>query len=694
MDPFNPVIRVFFVGASQDCLTFSLDASELKAWRAAAKEVFVRCCEALTPVNIQTWPRTAEIVINGRVFLFAVTFLESGLKEDTGCVGGGVACLPPEGVASVGVFLAHLSRAESIDAQGDFTRGAVLRCVWIVLGETKGPEALQESEDEEVQCLEVGRRLKLLCPITFTRIEVPCRGRLCRHLQCYDLEGFLQVSRGMKAFNSRWRCPQCHLVVLPHDLVVDGFFLYLLKQTGEDDTEVELQADLSFRVLSDEELKAESKRAEQQRQLAAETLLKPKGEETEPTGKVAFEVVEMLTSEAFGQLAGGSSASSSLVETSHGAVKEGSSGDEEPSKKRQRRRAPEGFSEEAKSRSRTEVLCLSDSSDDEHQRQQSQQHKTAMESIADGDSRASTDPNSRNGGAADAPIALDSDTDDDDQQAQAKLREASTPEGKLLEAFAGSMSSVVGSEGAAACSHISSSNTIGGRSAFPDGGCQWQAGAPTDGLAERDISGVGAPLTSTQLPTADALGIAAAAPTVGAPAVGIPTVGAPTVAAPTVGVPAVAASAVAASALDAPTVGAPAVAASALDAPTVGAPAVGDLAVGDLAAGAPAVDGLRALQERCQQELLLRQQRQAIDPQMELLLLQHNRHEASDEHRELWTPAMASKAVVASKAACASWRGERRRGSSMHVAALTGSVCTRAWFWQERGRVLWCAYRY
>lgn len=36
--------------------------------------------------------------------------------------------------------------------------------------------------------------------------------------------------------------------------------------------------DLTYRVLSDEELKAESKRAELQRQLAAEALLKPKGE--------------------------------------------------------------------------------------------------------------------------------------------------------------------------------------------------------------------------------------------------------------------------------------------------------------------------------------------------------------------------------------------------------------------------------
>ena len=74
------------------------------------------------------------------------------------------------------------------------------------------------------------------------RIEIPCRGKACGHLQCYDLGGYLQVSRSTKAFNSRWRCPQCHLTVLPADLVVDAFFLQLLRETGEDDTEVELQA--------------------------------------------------------------------------------------------------------------------------------------------------------------------------------------------------------------------------------------------------------------------------------------------------------------------------------------------------------------------------------------------------------------------------------------------------------------------
>lgn len=62
------------------------------------------------------------------------------------------------------------------------------------------------------------------------------------HLQCYDLSGYLLVSRSTKAFNSRWRCPQCHLTVLPSDLQVDCFFQHLLAQTKEEDIEVELQA--------------------------------------------------------------------------------------------------------------------------------------------------------------------------------------------------------------------------------------------------------------------------------------------------------------------------------------------------------------------------------------------------------------------------------------------------------------------
>ena len=48
-------------------MTFSVDASEIRKWRSEGKEIIIRCCQSGTPLNIQTWPRTVEILINGRV---------------------------------------------------------------------------------------------------------------------------------------------------------------------------------------------------------------------------------------------------------------------------------------------------------------------------------------------------------------------------------------------------------------------------------------------------------------------------------------------------------------------------------------------------------------------------------------------------------------------------------------------------
>lgn len=73
------------------------------------------------------------------------------------------------------------------------------------------------------------------------RIEVPCRGRSCLHLQCYDLAGYLLVTKNTKAFNTRWKCPECHLYVRPDELVIDGFVQKVLADTDEDATVVELE---------------------------------------------------------------------------------------------------------------------------------------------------------------------------------------------------------------------------------------------------------------------------------------------------------------------------------------------------------------------------------------------------------------------------------------------------------------------
>ena len=48
-------------------------------------------------------------------------------------------------------------------------------------------------------------KISLKCPITFKRITLPARGHDCKHIQCFDLESYLQLNCERGA----WRCPVC-----------------------------------------------------------------------------------------------------------------------------------------------------------------------------------------------------------------------------------------------------------------------------------------------------------------------------------------------------------------------------------------------------------------------------------------------------------------------------------------------------
>jgi hypothetical protein len=49
------------------------------------------------------------------------------------------------------------------------------------------------------------KQVSLKCPITFKRIALPARGHECKHIQCFDLESYLQ----MNCDRGSWKCPVC-----------------------------------------------------------------------------------------------------------------------------------------------------------------------------------------------------------------------------------------------------------------------------------------------------------------------------------------------------------------------------------------------------------------------------------------------------------------------------------------------------
>lgn len=52
--------------------------------------------------------------------------------------------------------------------------------------------------------------LSIRCPLGLCVIDLPARGRYCKHLQCFDLKTFLLFNR--KARSKAWRCTVCHNV--------------------------------------------------------------------------------------------------------------------------------------------------------------------------------------------------------------------------------------------------------------------------------------------------------------------------------------------------------------------------------------------------------------------------------------------------------------------------------------------------
>ena len=63
------------------------------------------------------------------------------------------------------------------------------------------------------------------CPITSSCIKIPVRGRLCRHVRCFDLDGMLLSHLKI----SSWECPICRGNC--HDMLLDQLLYNIIKKS-------------------------------------------------------------------------------------------------------------------------------------------------------------------------------------------------------------------------------------------------------------------------------------------------------------------------------------------------------------------------------------------------------------------------------------------------------------------------------
>lgn len=323
-------------------VSFNLDLPELKAWRKEEQSIFARCIKVNSDITAQVWPTKLIVVING-VEVFRIDPPEEGhvrrdvpkdisaglrpgmnsvtvtiedehpssyafaivrtqpktaeqIAEDT------TACEEEDALARVRMLLkdtwgikenghaedpnafhGDASAVDTTDATADATADAMAVEAPKEVAEeapkvTENGTAIIEDDDEEVTCV-LSNKLKLRCPLSFERVDIPVRGETCMHLQCFGLAAYLEANLKMRALNNRWTCPVCSNVLKPHDLVVDKFVQKVLAKTAADVEEVIIEKDGSYRIVEEEE---------------ADTTVKEKAKDTE---KVAGEGDEKMTAD-------------------------------------------------------------------------------------------------------------------------------------------------------------------------------------------------------------------------------------------------------------------------------------------------------------------------------------------------------------------------------------------------------------
>ncbi|CAA7053285.1 unnamed protein product [Microthlaspi erraticum] len=106
-------------------------------------------------------------------------------------------------------------------------------------------EVTQSNSDCDV--IEGPSRISLNCPISKTRIKLPVKGHVCRHLQSFDFWNYVGINKRRPS----WRCPHCNQSVCYTDIRVDQNMLKILQEVGCNVPDVVISADGSWRVVTE-----------------------------------------------------------------------------------------------------------------------------------------------------------------------------------------------------------------------------------------------------------------------------------------------------------------------------------------------------------------------------------------------------------------------------------------------------------
>jgi E3 SUMO-protein ligase PIAS1 len=205
--------------------TFTLSAQDLASLASLNVRVLVYAAAKVTPVSTQpldiSFPQQLEIRVNEN----EVKANTRGIKNKSGTTKP-VDITPflrkrIDSVNKVTITYAltdkayqvyvWLSKKQSID---DLTAEVVKR---VIRKERTLADLRAKADDTDI--ITTSTNMKLKDPVSFMRIQIPCRGSSCEHVGCFDLQTYLQ----MQEQAPQWECPLCSKKAPFNDLAVDEY---------------------------------------------------------------------------------------------------------------------------------------------------------------------------------------------------------------------------------------------------------------------------------------------------------------------------------------------------------------------------------------------------------------------------------------------------------------------------------------
>ncbi|CAJ2509901.1 Uu.00g058010.m01.CDS01 [Anthostomella pinea] len=97
--------------------------------------------------------------------------------------------------------------------------------------------------------------LSLKCPLSYTRLRVPCRSVLCNHVQCFDANSYLQLQEQ----GPQWICPICNNSAPFDNLAVDEYVRDILENTSQSLEQVTIEPDGQWKTQSSQPERKQSR---------------------------------------------------------------------------------------------------------------------------------------------------------------------------------------------------------------------------------------------------------------------------------------------------------------------------------------------------------------------------------------------------------------------------------------------------